>query len=115
MPEHFHLLISEPSIGSVAKVMQVLKQRVSVKCSKRKISSQETPELLWLPRYYDFNVYSSRKHIEKLRYMHRNPVTRGLVDSPEQWMRSSFRYYQSGEAGLVKVGPETNLVVIGSK
>ena len=115
MPEHFHLLISEPSTGTVAKAMQVLKQRVSLKCNKRKPLVQENPDPFWLPRYYDFNVYRERKHIEKLRYMHRNPVTRGLVDSPELWMWSSFRYYRFGETGLVKVGPETASVLVGSK
>ena len=29
MPEHIHLLISEPKVGTPATVMQVLKQRVS--------------------------------------------------------------------------------------
>src|SRR6516164_10013043 len=29
MPEHFHLLISEPRVGKLSAVMQVLKQRVS--------------------------------------------------------------------------------------
>jgi putative transposase len=38
-----------------------------------------------------------------LRYMHRNPVTRGLVASPEQWFWSSFRAYFLGETGLVRV------------
>jgi putative transposase len=30
---------------------------------------------------------------QKLRYLHRNPVKRGLVDSPEEWEWSSFRSY----------------------
>jgi putative transposase len=47
--------------------------------------------LLWQPRYYDFNVWSEAKRIEKLRYLHRNPVKRGLVRSPEDWAWSSFR------------------------
>jgi putative transposase len=58
----------------------------------------------WQPRYYDFNVFRERKHIEKLRYMHRNPVKRGLVASPELWRWSSYRFYRLGEEGLVKVG-----------
>ena len=33
----------------------------------------------------DFNVFTERKRIEKLRYIHRNPVNRGLVPSPELW------------------------------
>ena len=40
---------------------------------------------------------------EKLRYMHRNPVKRGLVASPELWRWSSFRFYSLGEAGPVAV------------
>jgi putative transposase len=41
--------------------------------------------------------------IEKLRYMHRNPVQRGLVAEPEQWRWSSFRSYAYGEAGRVRI------------
>jgi putative transposase len=47
-----------------------------------------------------------RKRIEKLRYMHRNPVKRGLVLEPEQWAWSSFRHYQRGEAGPVAVNQQ---------
>jgi len=32
MPEHIHLLIGEPDDGSIAVIMQVLKQRVSHQC-----------------------------------------------------------------------------------
>ena len=35
--------------------------------------------------------------------MHRNPVKRGLVESPEQWQWSSYRFYLLGEPGLVQV------------
>ena len=111
MPEHFHLLISEPKDGKLFRAMQVLKQRVSLRCrSKRRASRQmslwqtDLPPAFWQPRYHDFNVYSERKHIEKLRYMHRNPVKRGLVKRPEDWKWSSFRYYWFGEEGPVKIG-----------
>ena len=53
------------------------------------------------PRFYDFNVYTRKKMIEKLRYMHRNPVKRGLVPSPELWAWSSFRAYYLGEKSVV--------------
>jgi hypothetical protein len=61
------------------------------------------PPPVWQKRFYDFNVWTEQKHIEKLRYMHRNPVKRGLVDKPEQWEWSSFRSYLYQEAGLVRV------------
>ena len=57
----------------------------------------------WQPRYYDFNVWSEPKRIDKLRYIHRNPVRRGLVSSPEQWAWSSFRHYLSGVEGVVEI------------
>ncbi len=50
-----------------------------------------------------FNVWSKRKRIEKLKYMHRNPVTRGLVESPDQWAWSSCRAYVYGEVGTVRL------------
>jgi putative transposase len=56
-----------------------------------------------MKRYYDFNVYSSLKIGEKLRYMHENPVVRGLVERPEQWVWSSFGFYASGNCRMVKV------------
>ena len=58
---------------------------------------------VWQPRFYDFNVWTERKRIEKLRYMHRNPVKRELVASPDQWPWSSFRFYMYGESGLVRI------------
>ena len=38
---------------------------------------------------------------EKLDYVHGNPVTRGLVDRPEQWPWSSFRFYELGDDSLI--------------
>ena len=48
-------------------------------------------------------MWTEEKHIEKLRYIHRNPVKRRLVG--EQWEWSSFRsyLYQYQETGLVRV------------
>jgi putative transposase len=110
MPEHFHLLIGEPKVGTPSLAMQVLKQRVARKGlaqlrPKGQISLLENgmPPAFWQPRSYDFNVYSRKKIIEKLRYMHRNPVKRGLVESPEQWAWSSYRHYWLGEEGPVKI------------
>ena len=46
---------------------------------------------------YDFNVWSEMKFVEKLRYIHRNPVERGLAAKPEDWPWSSFGHYAAGE------------------
>ncbi len=94
MPEHVHLLVSEPKRGLLDKSLQALKLSVTVRRSERPF---------WLTRYYDFNVFSERKRIEKLRYMHRNPVARGLVEKPEDWAWSSFRHYATGVETVIEI------------
>ena len=112
MPEHFHLLISEPQETTPSVVMQVLKQRFARQVLSRTRMAQragqgsllvEVAGEIWQRRFYDFNVWTERKRIEKLRYMHRNPVKRGLVTQPEQWAWSSFRGYAFGEVGRVRI------------
>ena len=53
-----------------------------------------------------FALWSEKKRVEKLRYMHRNPVKRGLVQKPEDWEWSSFRHYLSSEPGIVEIESE---------
>jgi putative transposase len=100
MPEHVHLLLSEPEAGPLATALQALKQSVSRTLALRHA------EPFWYERYYDFNVWTDRKRIEKLRYMHRNPVVRGLVAMPEDWAWSSFRHYATGIESLVEIESE---------
>jgi putative transposase len=94
MPEHVHLLLSEPKEALLSKAIQALKLSVSVQSRQRPF---------WQARYYDFNVHNEAKRVEKLRYMHRNPVMRGLVEKPEQWRWSSFMHYATGVEGTVEI------------
>ena len=112
MPEHVHLLISEPQRQNLSIALKALKQSVSRRVLRRLRTMPNQAELFaqnarpprfWQARFYDFNVWSPKKRVEKLRYMHRNPVKRGLVARPELWRWSSFRHYALGEPGLVAV------------
>ncbi len=94
MPEHVHLLVNEPERSSLDRAIKSIKLSVALR-------SRERP--FWQPRYYDFNVWSEEKQVEKLRYMHRNPVKRGLVKKPEDWPWSSFRHYRTGIEGTVEI------------
>ena len=96
MPEHVHLLISEPERGNLAIAIQMLKQITAHQL-------KTTDDAFWLARYYDFNVWSESKVVEKLRYMHRNPVNRELVELPGDWEWSSFRHYLSGVEGVIEI------------
>ncbi len=112
MPEHIHLLVSEPQEKNPSTAVQALKlglaRRVLAQGKRRGDPAQTAlfdhlPQHIWQKRFYDFNVWTEHKRIEKLRYMHRNPVQRGLVESPELWRWSSFRAYFLGETGVVKI------------
>jgi putative transposase len=94
MPEHVHLLLSEPPETDLSQALQSLKLSVSKHLTQRPF---------WLTRYHDFNVFTHDKRIEKLKYMHRNPVTRNLVEKPEDWQWSSFRHYLFNEPTPVQI------------
>jgi len=97
MPEHVHLLVNEPERGCLSQTLQSLKQSVARTLALRAADS------FWQARYYDFNVRSEGKFVEKLRYIHRSPVARGLVERPEDWLWSSFRHYFAGADGVVEI------------
>ena len=97
MPEHVHLLVSEPERANLAVAIQLLKQIVS-----RKLKTP-TAAPFWQRRYYDFNLRSSAKFGEKLDYMHNNPVRRGLVERPQDWPWSSYWHYATGAEGTVEI------------
>ena len=96
MPEHVHLLLSEPERQTLADALKSLKQGVS----RRLIGNAEH---FWQKRYYDFNIRNAPQFVEKLRYIHRNPVRRGLCARPEDWEWSSFRHYATGCEGRVEI------------
>lgn len=99
MPDHVHLLLSEPQRDTLAIAIKSLKQGVS-----RRLL-EDAPRF-WQKRYYDFNVRNHDQFLEKLRYIHRNPVKKGLCARPEDWEWSSFRHYATGCEGAVEIESE---------
>ena len=77
MPEHFHLLITEPQTGTPSTVMQAVKlgfaRRILASTEKRTGAMQPVLRKghahVWQRRFYDFNVWTEAKRIEKLRYI----------------------------------------------
>jgi len=94
MPTHVHMLVSEPEKALLSVALQILKQR---------FSRTRAEEYVWEPRYYDFNVWTEAKRLEKIAYIHKNPVRDGLVKEPEDWAWSSYRACAFLEVGVVKV------------
>jgi len=96
MPDHVHLLLSEPHNQTLATTISVLKGEASkhLKGDRKQF---------WQVRYFDFNIFTQKKFVEKLRYIHRNPVEEGLVEKPEDWQWSSYRHWLTGESSRVEI------------
>ena len=123
MPEHVHLLAFPAQPGAdepvpISKLLQTLKQYVGrhgkqalrdIWASKRTLGSgpMDTwaqapgPKPFWKTRAHDFNVTTEQSLHVKLDYMHKNPVTRGLVDRADQWRWSSYRFYEVDDGSVI--------------
>jgi REP-associated tyrosine transposase len=102
MPEHVHLLVSEPAERPLSTAVQALKlgfaRRVIGERRRQHPSAliECGPQRIWQARYCDFNACTAEKRVEKLRYMHRNfrgpqpaPVLRWVGRKPVKrgWSR----------------------------
>jgi putative transposase len=101
MPEHVHLLLSEPERGTLADAIHFLKLAFSKRLRSRRGNTESC--IFWQKRYYDRNIRDEEEFKVKLRYLHRNPVKRGLVKEAADWTWSSFRHYALREPGPVEI------------
>ena len=120
MPEHFHVLIWPSKVHSPSKIGGSLKQRTArhiienlKRCKepwcRRMLEKIVLPETVhdqstyrvWQRRFYDFNVSGESKRLEKLQYMHGNPLKRRLVENPADWPWSSWRFYHLGDTRVL--------------
>ena len=103
MPEHIHLLVSEPERGTLADAMHYLKLSFTKRLHPE-VATETGPS--WQARGYDRNVRNAEEFAVKLDYIHANPVRRGLVKAAEDWKWSSFRHYAFREVGVVEIESE---------
>jgi len=114
MPDHVHLLVKpRPETYDVSLFLRSVKNSVAKRVISR-LRKSDSPILGQLTQSseassaqfyrfwqagpgYDKNIWSPEKAIEKARYCHRNPVTRGLVDDQALWRWSSYRWLELGQ------------------
>jgi REP-associated tyrosine transposase len=121
MPELYHLLIWPGEIANPSQIMQKLSERtanfvlrrlrrnLALPWYQKMLDRFELPPTvhhhahyrLWQRGGYDMNTWSEKKRLEKLTYMHNNPVKRGLVRQPGDWSWSSWRFYYLGDSSIL--------------
>ena len=112
MPDHVHALLFGEIDFAVEKFVQAWKKTSSYRLKRFYMQEVEKywqlcPEdcPIWQAKFHDFNVESDRKHLEKLEYMHNNPVVAYLAPTSVAWEWSSARFYECDEAVGVTVTP----------
>jgi hypothetical protein len=59
---------------------------VGIEALKLSVAHRSRHRPFWQARYCNFNAFTEGKRVEKLEYMHWNPVRRRLVETMEQWL-----------------------------
>ncbi len=122
MPEHVHLVVWPHRDMRVSRILNTVKQSVS----KRALLWLKANDPRFLPRLediqpngrrffrfwqrgggYDRNLRTIADVHEKIRYVHENPVRRGLVEKPSLWSWSSCRAWETGQDDPIAIDRET--------
>jgi putative transposase len=105
MPEHLHLMIYFREENHLSEYMREFKKFTSVRI--RKYWEKENPAMakkitvntpiqtykVWMDRFDDLHLYSTKVCYTKLRYINNNPVERGLCERPQDYEYSSAAFY----------------------
>jgi putative transposase len=113
MPEHFHLLLRPPLPQvTVTRVLAALKRPFAARVLERwrelntsilaRVRDKDGHEHFWQRGGgYDRNIFTEDELAEKIEYIHRNPVRRGLAERKVGWRWSSAAWYELG----LRTGP----------
>jgi len=102
MPNHFHFEAEIKEGRILPKIMHDITQTYT----NYHHQNYRTVGYLWQGRYKNMIVEKGDYHQKLGAYIERNPVRAGLVERPEDWKYSSYRYYAFGKpiGVYVKVG-----------
>ena len=98
MPTHLHLLIKPEANANLSVIMKWIK----VISAKRWNFIHGAADHLWGARYYARAIKHNEEYDAVMEYIDQNPVTAGLVTSPEEW-KASGAYYKKNELSLVDI------------
>jgi putative transposase len=110
MPDHIHAIIRFTEDGQLVPFIQYWKKTSSYRLKsvfreyyQQYLSLPNLNDPIWQRHYYSFNIQTEEKLLEKLGYIHSNPVKAGLAETPEAWLYSSARFYENGRSGAIAI------------
>lgn len=116
MPEHIHLLLRPHPDSRLDEALRSIKTSIAKRVITRwhqlhapileQIRTGRGTLRFWQKGGgFDRNVRDEHEFRREVRYIHRNPVKRGLVARPEDWMWSSVRWWMGQRDHEVECDP----------
>ena len=117
MPEHYHLVVEFKQAGDLHGWLRDLQGHTSNEISKWLRATADADELavyvrhanggsklaIWKEQARAAGIVSEAVLRTKIDYIHKNPLTRGLVDEPGEWPWSSWRNYYLDDDTVFRV------------
>ena len=119
MPNHIHLVINFLNSSTPSDLMRDFKKYTSTqiriqlerdgfsniveKLRKNSSGARNQVFKLWQDRFDDLAINNEKTLIQKIEYIHNNPVKRGLVKEPSEWKYSSYTYYYGEGNGIIDI------------
>ena len=117
LDNHFHAILAAPDLP---RVMADLKRHTARQLLQllederaewllhelkhhRATHKTESEHQVWQEGYHPQSLPSDETILQKLEYLHNNPVKRGLVASPEHWRYSSAHEWLPASLPLLRV------------
>ena len=118
MEDHLHLIGSSSDFSAEMRKFKSFTARGIIKLLQemgrvswledfkvfRKAHKKDQRYQVWQEGFHPKAIMNEAMLLQKIEYVHNNPVRRGYVDCPEHWRYSSSRQY-AGEEGLVPIEP----------
>ena len=99
MPDHLHILISVQGNATISQIMHDFKSHTAQEINRT--LGRQGP--FWQKGFYDHIIRDERDFKRRIDYIHRNPLTSGLVSNISEYAFSSFRNYYLDDDSMIKI------------
>ncbi len=123
MLNHLHLITCNSDTTVLSNIMRDFKRYTSIEIAKQLETDNEKLFLyifekaaegrkreqkykIWQDEYHPKAIYSEEFLLQKVEYVHNNPVRKGLILKPEYWRFSSARTWLNDEENDVKINKD---------
>ena len=95
LPDHIHLIMSLPEgdsdYSSRIRMIKVAYTKDYLKDHQEPPRNDKGEMRVWQSRFWEHWIRDDEDLERHLDYIHYNPVKHGYVESPDQWLNSSFQ------------------------